>query len=113
MAHIGGEILVKRPAEEVFDFVADERHEPRFNHHMLTAEKVSNGLIGKGTRFRAEIDNLGRAVPMDIEFAAVERPRRLTSSTHMTGMSTVSSRSIRCRREPVCAAPGRLRSTAS
>jgi uncharacterized protein YndB with AHSA1/START domain len=54
-AHIEGEVLVKRPAEEVFDFVADERHEPRFNPHMLTAEKVSDGLIEKGTRFRAEI----------------------------------------------------------
>jgi carbon monoxide dehydrogenase subunit G len=86
MAHIEGEIVVKRPAEEVFDFVADERHEPRFNPHMLTAEKVSDGLIGKGTRFRAEIDNLGRTVPMDIEFTAVERPRRLASSTHMTAM---------------------------
>ena len=86
MAHVEGEILVKRPAEEVFDFVADERHEPRFNPHMLTAEKVSDGLIAKGTRFRAEIDNLGRTVPMDIEFTAVERPRRLASSTHMTAM---------------------------
>ena len=53
MAHIEGEILIKRPVEEVFDFVADERHEPRFNPHMLTAEKVSDGLIGKGTRTSA------------------------------------------------------------
>jgi hypothetical protein len=29
MAHIEGEILIRRPVEEVFDFVADERNEPR------------------------------------------------------------------------------------
>ena len=85
MAHVEGEILVRAPGGRG-DFVADERHEPRFNLHMLTAEKVSEGLIGKGTRFRAEIDNLGRSVPMDIEFTAVEQPRRAASSTHMTAM---------------------------
>lgn len=86
MAHIEGEILTKRPSEEVFDFVADERHEPRFNPHMLRAAKVSDGPIREGTRFRAEINSLGRTLPMDIQFTAVERPRRLASSAHMTAM---------------------------
>ncbi|MGZ6494419.1 MAG: SRPBCC family protein, partial [Actinomycetota bacterium] len=86
MAHIEGEILIRRSPEDVFDFVADERNEPRYNPHMLKAEKISDGPIGEGTRFRAEIQSLGRTVPMDIEFTAVERPRRLASATHMAAM---------------------------
>ena len=31
MVRIEGEIVIKRPVEEVFDFVADERNEPRYN----------------------------------------------------------------------------------
>jgi hypothetical protein len=31
MAYINGEILINRPVQEVFDFVADERNEPRYN----------------------------------------------------------------------------------
>ena len=31
MAHIDGEITIARAPETVFDFVADERNEPRFN----------------------------------------------------------------------------------
>jgi hypothetical protein len=31
MARIGGELVINRPVEEVFDFVADERNEPRYN----------------------------------------------------------------------------------
>jgi hypothetical protein len=31
MADINGEIIIHRPVEEVFDFVADERNEPRYN----------------------------------------------------------------------------------
>jgi hypothetical protein len=32
MARIEGEVLIRRPVEDVFDFVADERTEPIFNH---------------------------------------------------------------------------------
>ena len=31
MAKIEGEILIGRPVEEVFDFVADSRNEPQYN----------------------------------------------------------------------------------
>jgi len=47
-------IFINRPVEEVFDLVADERNEPRFNPRMRRAEKISEGPIGVGTRFRAE-----------------------------------------------------------
>lgn len=86
MADIDGEILIKRLPEDVFDFVADERNEPRYNPHMLKAEKISDGPIGEGTIFHVEIQSLGRTVPMDVEFTAVERPRRLASTTHMAAM---------------------------
>lgn len=87
MAHIEGEIIIDRPVEEVFDFVADERNEPRFNPSILSAEKTSPGPIGKGTRFWAEIGTMmGKTAEMSIEFTAFERPRLLGSSTHLSTM---------------------------
>ena len=86
MVQIEGEITIARPAEAVFDFVADERNEPRFNPQMLRAEQVSPGPIGLGTRFRAEVANRGRPVEMVIEFTDFERPRRLSSWTRMSAM---------------------------
>jgi carbon monoxide dehydrogenase subunit G len=88
MVRIEGEILINRPTEEVFDFVADERNEPRYNPHMRRAERISDGPIGLGTRFRAEIVSMGRTVEMIIEFTGYDRPRRLASSTHMSSMDT-------------------------
>ena len=88
MVLIEGEIVIKRPVEEVFDFVADERNEPRYNPHMRRAEQISDGPIGVGTRFRAEIASMGRTLEMAIEFTGYERPRRLASSTHMSSMDT-------------------------
>ena len=88
MVRIEGEILINRPAEEVFDFVADERNEPLYNPHMRRAERISDGPIGLGTRFRAEIVSMGRTVEMIIEFTGYDRPRRLASATHMSSMDT-------------------------
>jgi hypothetical protein len=87
-AHIEGEIIIQRPVEEVFDFVADERNEPRYNRRMVRAEKVSPGAIGLGARFRAELETMGRTMPMTIEFTGYERPRRLASITRSTMMTT-------------------------
>lgn len=86
MVRIEGEIVIRRPVEDVFDFVADERNEPRFNPRMRRAEQISEGPIGVGSRFRAEMVSMGRTVEMVIEFTGFERPRRLASSTHMSSM---------------------------
>jgi hypothetical protein len=51
MVRVEGEIVIDR-TEEVFDFVADERNEPRYNPKMRRAEQISDGPIGVGTRFR-------------------------------------------------------------
>jgi hypothetical protein len=39
MARVEGEIIIQRPAEDVFDFVADERNEPRYNSRMVVDRK--------------------------------------------------------------------------
>ncbi len=91
MAHIEGEIIINRPTEAVFDFVADESNEPRYNKSMLKAEKVSDGPIGRGTRFRAETTSMGRTSEMIIEFISYERPRKLASLTHLSSMDVQGS----------------------
>jgi uncharacterized membrane protein len=85
-AHITGEITISRPADEVFDFVADERNEPRYNRQLVSAEKISPGPVGLGTRYRAETKMTGRTVGMTIETTGYERPRRLASSTRLSSM---------------------------
>jgi hypothetical protein len=41
MTHICGEVTIDAPVEEVFDLVADERNEPRYNPRIVRAEKLS------------------------------------------------------------------------
>ena len=88
MFRIEGDIVIKRPVEEVFDFVADERNEPSYHSQMRRVEQVTQGPVGIGTRYRTELVSMGRPLEMDIEITGYERPRKLASSTHMSRMDT-------------------------
>jgi hypothetical protein len=83
MVHIDGELVIERPAEEVFDFVADERNEPLYNPRMIRAEKLTEGPVGAGTQFSATVLSGRRPLDMVVECTAAERPRRLASRTAM------------------------------
>jgi hypothetical protein len=83
-ARIEGGLLIARPVEEVFDVVADERNEPRYNPHMRRATKLTPGPVGVGTRFLAEMESRP-AIAMTTELTAYERPRVLGSTTEVPG----------------------------
>jgi hypothetical protein len=83
MAKVSGEILINRPVQQVFDFVADQRNEPIYNPQMLRSEKITDGPIGIGTRFRATARSGRRVAEMLIEVTECDRPRRFGSRTTM------------------------------
>jgi hypothetical protein len=50
---------------------------------MVASEKVTDGPIGVGTRFRATIGSRRRPLHMDIEYTGYDRPRRIASTAHI------------------------------
>jgi uncharacterized membrane protein len=85
MATINGSIEIDCPIEEVFDFVADERNEPKYNPELLQSTKVTDGPITVGTQFAAVHLSRGRSVDLTIEVTEYDRPRRFGSYTTMPG----------------------------
>jgi uncharacterized protein YndB with AHSA1/START domain len=83
MARIAGDIVIDRPVEVVFDYVADQSNEPQYNPQMVRAEKMTAGPVGVGTRFRSAVASMGRTAEMVIECTGYDRPRRLDSTTTM------------------------------
>ncbi len=77
MAHIAGEVTIAAPVDEVFDLVADERNEPKYNPRIVRAEKVSEGPVGQGARFVAEPKGMGAKGGMTLEVLEYDRPHRL------------------------------------
>ena len=88
MARVDGEITVSRPVDAVFDFVADECNEPRYNAPTVRAEQISEGPIGEGARFYTELRMMGRTMPMVVELTGYERPSRPAWVTRSPMMRT-------------------------
>ena len=83
MARIDGEIVIDRPVDVVFDYVADQSNEPQYNPQMVRADKITAGPVGAGTRFRSAVASRGRTAEMLIEITGYDRPHRLASTTTM------------------------------
>ncbi|HET7661167.1 MAG TPA: SRPBCC family protein [Oryzihumus sp.] len=81
MARVEGQTVIRRPVDEVFDYVADERHEPAYNRRMVRAAKLTDGPVGAGTRFEAQMATRPRPMHMVTELTGFERPHRLELRT--------------------------------
>lgn len=87
MAHVTGSILIDRPIEVVFDYVADQTREPEYNPEMLSSVRLTDGPIGVGTKFHAVMRSEKRELPMDIEVTEYQRPHRIVSHTDVKPMA--------------------------
>ncbi len=81
IARIEGEIIIDRPVDVVFDYVADQSNEPQYNPQMIRAKKITAGPVRKGTQFRSAVASRGHTAEMLIECTRYDRPRLLTSTT--------------------------------
>jgi carbon monoxide dehydrogenase subunit G len=68
------EVLVERPAGEVFDFLADVRNEERWNPNVVRIERAPDGPLAVGETFAGVYRRGGR---MRFELVEAVRPRRL------------------------------------
>jgi Polyketide cyclase / dehydrase and lipid transport len=55
MITVEKEVLVERPADEVFDFLADVRNEERWNPNVLRTESEADGPLAVGGTSRVSI----------------------------------------------------------
>lgn len=100
MPRIAGHITIARPADVVFDTVADQTQEPAYNPHMLGSRRLTAGALGEGTKFAAVARSRGRRVPMTVEITEYDRPRHhLRTHTRMLGAEVDGT--LTCRPVPV------------
>jgi carbon monoxide dehydrogenase subunit G len=70
-----GEVMIRRSVEEVFDFLADPRNEPRWLPGAKSVTMTSDGEPGLGSTFVGEYAGVGRIALELVEFG---RPSRVT-----------------------------------
>jgi uncharacterized protein YndB with AHSA1/START domain len=67
-----GETEIAAPIERVFEYLADARTEPAWLPGATSVEKVTDGPVGKGTRFEGVYARAGR---VSVELVEFEPPR--------------------------------------
>ena len=78
------ETVIRRPPEDVFEFCGDLRSELEWNPKAKYVEKLTDGPVGVGTRYRAQWANSG---PTTVEVVQFDRPHRWETTATARGMS--------------------------
>jgi uncharacterized protein YndB with AHSA1/START domain len=78
------ETVIHRPPQEVFDYCSDLRSELQWNPKVKYVEKLTDGPVGVGTRYRARWANSG---PTTVEVVAFDRPHTWGTTATARGMS--------------------------
>ena len=71
MALIVNSVQLQRSPEDVFDYLIDMRNELKWNPDVESMEKISDGPIGLGTKFRAKWK---QTELVEVECMEFERP---------------------------------------
>ncbi|GAB4456127.1 MAG: hypothetical protein Kow00120_25500 [Anaerolineae bacterium] len=78
--------VIDRPAAQVFDFLADLENLPRWNYAVVETEKISDGSVGVGIRYRQVREFLGRRIEDQFEVTAYEPAKRLAIESTVPGL---------------------------
>ena len=77
MARYRGTVVSGRSAEETFDYMAEFSNGAEWDPGVATAERLDDGPVGLGQRFRLDVKVGGRTTPLDYAIDSYERPHRV------------------------------------
>ena len=78
MTRLREELEVERPIEDVFDLVGDFANTKDWDPGVEESEKITDGPIGVGTRYRVVAVFGGRRLPIEYRVTGWDPPRRVT-----------------------------------
>jgi uncharacterized protein YndB with AHSA1/START domain len=78
MINVEDSIIIRRPVEEVFAFVADQRNAPQWQDGLVEVRRITDGPIGAGTKHTAVRKFLGRRMELTNEYIKYEPNREIT-----------------------------------
>src|SRR6478735_1465757 len=93
MSVIGNSVILRCAPEVVFDYLSDLRAELEWNPNCEGMEKLTDGPVGLGTRYRAKWKG---SSSVELDTVAFDRPHGWT--THNAGPIEIT---FTCRLEPI------------
>ena len=81
MDPVTAHVLIDRPREQVFDYLADIANHPEFSDHYLTEWRLTRiDSVGRGAGARFKMDTRDRFAYGDMTFIEVERPYKIVAA---------------------------------
>ena len=70
-------VVVDRPIEEVFGFLADGENDPKFSPRVLEINKTTDGPPGMGTVYASTVKDAGMKTSREFKITEFEPPTRI------------------------------------
>jgi uncharacterized protein YndB with AHSA1/START domain len=70
-------VVIDRPIEEVFAFLADGENDPKFSPRVLEIAKTTDGLPGVGTVYASTVKDAGVKTRREFKLTEFEPPTRI------------------------------------
>ena len=89
MAHYRTTLISRLGVEEAFAYLEDFSHCQSWDPSVVEANRLDDGPIAKGSRFRVVASFLGRKVQLEYVVTAFEPPHRVVFSAALPRLSSV------------------------
>jgi uncharacterized protein YndB with AHSA1/START domain len=81
---------IAKPPEAVFPYLFEEDKVPQWTTGLDGYERLDDGPLAKGARFRQRLDVSGQRIDAELEVTAYDPPRRAESRTEIRGIDVIS-----------------------
>ena len=81
-------VLIARPIEEVFAFLADGTNDPKFSPRVLEIAKATDGPTGVGTVYKSTVKDAGMKTKREFELTEFEAPSKIRWAERSKNMVT-------------------------
>ena len=73
----GATVVIDRPIDQVFAFLADGENDPKFSSRVLEIAKTTDGPPGVGTIYASTVKDAGMKTKREFELTEFEAPRKI------------------------------------
>jgi uncharacterized protein YndB with AHSA1/START domain len=73
----GATVVIDRPIDQVFAFLADGENDPKFSSRVLEIAKTTDGPPGVGTVYSSTVKDAGMKTKREFELTEFEAPARI------------------------------------
>jgi uncharacterized protein YndB with AHSA1/START domain len=85
----GATVVIDRPIEDVFAFLADGENDPKFSPRVLEIRKTTDGPPGVGTVFASTVKDAGMKTKREFELTEFEVPTKIRWAERSKNLITV------------------------